>query len=39
MMASPDTVILPVVDYHAAIGAQDSRAPCIRPWQETKRDQ
>jgi len=26
-MASPDTIILLIVDYHASIGSQDPRAP------------
>ena len=28
-MAYPDTTILLIVDYHAAIGCQDSRAPLL----------
>ena len=31
MMASPDTIILLIVDYHAVIGGQDPRGPCLRP--------
>ena len=35
-MASPDTIILLTVDYHAAIGGQDPRYPrCVRPWAAT----
>jgi len=31
-MASPDTIILLIVDYHAAIGGQNPRAPpCVCP--------
>jgi len=33
-MASPDTIILLIVDYHAAVGEQDPRAPppsCLSP--------
>jgi len=29
-MASADTIILLIVDYHAAIGGQDPRAPLVR---------
>jgi len=31
-MASPDTTILLIVEYHAAISGHDHRAPCVRPW-------
>ena len=30
-MASPDTIILLIVDYHAAIGGRPPRSPCVRP--------
>ena len=30
MVASPDTIILLIVDYHAAM-RQDPRGPCLRP--------
>ena len=33
-MASPDTIILLIVDYHAAIGGQYSRAPS--PWRSLR---
>jgi len=32
-MASPDTIVLLTVDYHAAIGARPlAPPPCVRPW-------
>jgi len=30
-MVSPDTIILLIVDYRAAIGGQDHRSPCVCP--------
>ena len=31
-MASPDTIILLIVDYHAAIEDRTPCPPCVRPW-------
>ena len=37
-MAYPDSIILLIVDYHAAIGrGQDPVPPCVRPWHEIGR--